>query len=120
MCFTLMVMANEEKRAWIMLVVSACAYAIYLKIVLGRLGDTPVAEVPYAATMLWSLGGSIAVSIVLSIAVSIAGAIVDGSDGQPDQRDREISRFGDHIGQSLVVLGGVVALVLALLELDYF
>jgi hypothetical protein len=43
-------------------------------------------------------------------------AVVD----RTDQRDREIGRFGEHIGQSLVVVGGVGALALALLEVDYF
>jgi cell division protein FtsW (lipid II flippase) len=109
-------MASEEKRAWIMLVVSACAYAIYLLIVLGRRGEAPLTEVAYASTMLWTIAGAIVASIVLHIVVSIA----DGSGGKKDQRDREINRFGEHIGQSFVVLGGVVALVMALLELDHF
>jgi cell division protein FtsW (lipid II flippase) len=109
-------MASEEKRAWIMLVVSACAYAIYLLIVLGGRGEAPLTEVAYAATMLWTIAGAIVASIVLHIMVSIA----DGSGGKKDQRDREIHRFGEHIGQSFVVLGGVVALVMALLELDHF
>ena len=47
-------------------------------------------------------------------------SIVDGSGGKVDQRDREIDRFGDHIGQSFVVVGGTTALLLALLEVDYF
>jgi hypothetical protein len=109
-------MASEEKRAWIMIVVSACAYAVYLATVLGRRGDTPLTEVPYAAPMLWSIGGGIVASIVLNIIV----AIVDGSGGKADQRDREINRFGDHIGQSFVVIGGSAALLMALLRLDYF
>jgi len=109
-------MASEEKRAWIMIVVSVCAYAFYVATVLGRSGSTPLAEVPYASTMLWTIGGSIVVSIVLHIIVSIA----DGSGGKTDQRDREIGRFGEHIGQSFVVTGGVAALILAMLEVDYF
>jgi hypothetical protein len=110
------VMASEEKRAWIMIVVSMCAYAIYAATVLGRRGETPLTEVPYAAPMLWSIGGAIVASIVLHITVSIA----DGSGGKTDQRDREINRFGDHIGQSFVVIGGTGALLLAVLEVDYF
>lgn len=113
-------MASEEKRAWIMIVVSACAYAIYLATVLGRRGDLPLHEVPYATPMLWSIGGGIVASIVLSIIVSIAHAIMEGSEDKPDQRDREISRFGDHIGQSFVVFGGSSALIMALLKTDHF
>jgi len=33
---------------------------------------------------------------------------------------REIGRFGDYIGQSFLVIGGVVALAMAMAELDYF
>ena len=40
--------------------------------------------------------------------------------GQKDQRDREIHRFGEYIGQSFVVIGGVAALVLAMAEADHF
>jgi len=38
-------MAFEEKRAWIMVVVSAAAYATYAAIVLGRAGPVPLADV---------------------------------------------------------------------------
>lgn len=109
-------MAYEEKRAWIMLVVSVCAYAAYLIIVVGRAGPTPLADVSYVSPLLWSVGVAIAVQIVLSI---IAG-IGSPKDRRRDQRDREISRLSEYIGQSFVVIGGVAALLMALAELDYF
>ncbi|HEX6685292.1 MAG TPA: hypothetical protein VF062_21050 [Candidatus Limnocylindrales bacterium] len=110
-------MASEEKSAWITIVVSVCAYAAYAVIVLGRAGATPLAEVPYASTMLWSIGGGIIASIVLYILVSI----LSFEKPEPkDQRDREIGRIGDHIGQSFAVIGSVVALLLALAEFPYF
>ncbi len=37
-----------------------------------------------------------------------------------DQRDRQIYRFGEYIGQSFVMIGAVTALLLAMLEADYF
>jgi cell division protein FtsW (lipid II flippase) len=37
-----------------------------------------------------------------------------------DQRDREINRFGEYIGQSFVVIGGVAALILSMAEFDHF
>jgi hypothetical protein len=110
-------MAYEEKRAWIYAVASVVSYAFYVAIVLTRAGDTPLTQAPYATALLWTVGVSIAVQIVLSIAVSI-GSPRDRD--KRDQRDREIGRFGEHIGQSLVVVGGVAALLLALLEVDYF
>jgi len=108
--------AFEEKRAWIMLVVSVCAYAVYAVIILGRASGASLTEVPYAATLLWSVGAAIVISIVLNIVVSIAS----GGPAKKDQRDREIGRLGDYIGQSFVVIGGVTALLMALAKMPYF
>ena len=109
-------MAYEEKRAWIMLAVSVIGYAVYAVLVLSRSGTMPLVEVPYVATLLWMTGASIVASIVLNIAVSIASP----KDSKRDQRDREIARFGDSIGQSFVVIGAVLAMLLAMFRLDYF
>jgi hypothetical protein len=110
-------MAFEEKRAWIMVVVTVCAYAVYLGLILGRAGDIPLAEVSYVAPLLWSIGGAIAASIVLTIAAGIAAP---GGGRQKDQRDREINRVSEHIGQSFVVIGAVAALLMSLAELRHF
>jgi hypothetical protein len=40
--------------------------------------------------------------------------------GKTDERDRGIHRFGEYIGQSFVVIGGVVALGLSMAEVDHF
>ena len=85
----------EEKRAWIMAVSRWPAYAIYVVIILGRPADTPLADVSYAGTLLWTVGGAIVASIVLNIVVSI----VSPKDAdKKDQRDREIGRFGEDDG----------------------
>ncbi|GAB1509537.1 hypothetical protein [Actinophytocola sp. KF-1] len=110
-------MALEEKRAWIMALVTACTYAVYLVIVLGRTGDAPAAEVPYAATLLWTVGTAIVVTIVLSVAAAIA---TPEDSRKKDQRDREIERFGEYIGHSFTAIGGVAVLVMALAEVDHF
>ncbi|MEV6400618.1 hypothetical protein AB0M39_38560 [Streptomyces sp. NPDC051907] len=110
-------MAIEEKRAWIMAVVTVCAYAAYLAVILGRADHTPLAEVSYVSTVLWTIAAAIAAAIVLHIAVAIASP---EGDNQKDQRDREIGRFGEHIGQSFVVVGGVAAFGMALAELSHF
>ncbi|WP_026466807.1 hypothetical protein [Amycolatopsis alba] len=110
-------MALEEKRAWIMAVVTVCAYTVYLIVVLGRSGPGPLVDVPYVATLLWTVAAAIVASIVLHVAASIASP---RDAGRKDQRDREIGRFGEHIGQSFAVIGGVAALVMAMAELDHF
>ena len=110
-------MPFEEKRAWLLGVVAVGGYGAYVAIILNRAGDTPLADVPYAATLLWSIGAAIVASIVLQIVVSIASP---KTAGQKDQRDREINRFGEYIGQSFVIIGGVAALLMALAKLPYF
>jgi cell division protein FtsW (lipid II flippase) len=109
--------AHEEKRAWIMLVVTVAAYAAYLVAILGQAAATPLDEVPYVPAMLWTIGAAIAASIVLSIAVAIASP---EDANKKDDRDREINRLGEHIGQSFVVIGGVAAMAMAMAELDHF
>jgi hypothetical protein len=110
-------MAPEEKQAWIMIVVSVVAYAIYVAVMLGRITSAPIADVEYIAPLLWTTGASMVGAIVLSIAVGIASP---KDAGKRDQRDREIDRFGGHVGQSFLVIGGLAGIVMAMLELDYF
>jgi len=110
-------MSFEERRAWIMAGVTAAAYATYVVLVLGRAHDGPLADVAYEKTLFWTVGGSIVASIMLNIA---AAAVFPGESGKKDQRDREIYRFGEHIGGSMVVIGAVSALAMALLEWPYF
>lgn len=110
-------MGAEERGVWIMLVVSLTAYAIYVALILGQARSFPLPEVPYVPIMLWTIGGAIVASILLNIIGSII--LRDGQE-KKDQRDREIYRFGEYIGQSFLVIGGVAALVMAMVEFPYF
>ncbi|WP_422769796.1 hypothetical protein ACN28C_24105 [Plantactinospora sp. WMMC1484] len=110
-------MSYEEKGTWVSLVVAVAVYAVYLGIVLGRLSDTPATEVPYVSTLLLTIGVSIVVSIVARIAVEIARP----SDSHAsDVRDREIHRHGERVGQGPLIAAALVALGLALLDVDHF
>ncbi|MFI6144625.1 hypothetical protein [Streptomyces sp. NPDC051109] len=106
-------MAVEEKRAWSMLVVAIGSYALYLWVVLERPAGVALTRTPYAGALLWTVG----LSIVASIAAHIAIAASSPKDANvKDQRDREIHRFGEYVGQSFVVIGGVAGLLLAMAE----
>jgi hypothetical protein len=109
--------ALEEKRAWIMALVSAIGYVVYLVIVLSRIGDGSVAEVPYVATLLWTIGSAIVVAIVLSIAAEVTSP---KDSRRKDERDREIDRFGEYVGRSFTAIGGVAALAMSMAEFEYF
>ncbi|SOC49418.1 hypothetical protein SAMN05660748_2140 [Blastococcus aggregatus] len=110
-------MAFEEKRAWIMATVAVLTYAVYAVVVVSGAGDAPLPDAPYAAALLWSVGAAIAGTIALNVAADLSGR---REDRTTDQRDREIHRLGQYVGQSFLVLGGVAGLLLALGEHDHF
>ncbi|MEU0669246.1 hypothetical protein ABZ508_12745 [Streptomyces lavendulocolor] len=110
-------MAFEEKRAWIMAVVAVGTYLVYVAVILGRAQGIPLAEVTYAATLLWSVGAAIAAAIALNILAAVASP---REANKKDQRDREINRFGEYAGQSFLVVGGVAVLALSIAEADHF
>lgn len=110
-------MPSEEKRAWIMAVVTVASYAVYLAIILGRAESTELTQVAYVSTMLWTIAASITASILLNILVGTASP---KGARRKDSRDQEINRLGEYIGQSFVVIGGVTVLIMAMAKMDYF
>ena len=110
-------MSFEEKNTWVYAAISLVAYGAYLAIILGRAQGVPLDEVPYAGTMLWTIGAAIAAAIVGRIVVAVAWP---RDADKTDERDREVYRFGEYIGQWSVVAGAAAALVLAMAEVDYF
>lgn len=109
-------MTLEEKRAWIGLVVAVFGYAAYLVVVVSRAGG-PLAEAPYVAAMLWTIGGSIVAAIVAEI---VMAAVNPGASRVTDVRDREIGRLGDRVGQAFVAIGAVAAMLMAMAEWGHF
>lgn len=100
-----------------MLVVTLAVYAGYLVLLLGQPRPLGLAATEYVRPLLYSIGIAIAASIALDILI---GIFTGRGDARSDQRDREIYRSGEAIGQSFVVIGGVAALVLALLRAEHF
>jgi len=109
--------AHQEKRAWIMLVVSAVAYAVYAAVILSRAGGHPLVRVPYAAALLWTAGAAIGASIA---AETVLGTVNRGESRLKDERDRRIGSLGDQVGSSFVVIGAVAAMLMALAGWDRF
>lgn len=110
-------MPYEEKSAWLFGATAVVAYGVYLAVVLSLAGAAPLPDVPYVAPLLWSVGGAIAASILTQAVLGMASSRADRAK---DQRDREIYHFGERIGQSFLVIGGVAALLMAMAELDHF
>ncbi|WP_432869104.1 hypothetical protein [Microbispora rosea] len=110
-------MTHEEKRAWIRLVVAVIAYAVYVVAILRRADGGPLPDVPYAAALLWTIGGAIGASILAEIGMAIVNP---GASRVIDARDKEIGRLGDHTGQAFVVIGAIAAMLMAMAEWDRF
>ncbi|GII55305.1 hypothetical protein Pth03_36940 [Planotetraspora thailandica] len=110
-------MTHEEKRAWIRLVVAAITYAAYVVTLISRADGGPLVDVPYAAALLWAVGGAIVASIVAEIGMAVVNP---RASRDKDVRDREIGMLGEYTGQSFLVIGSVAALLMAMAEWDRF
>lgn len=110
-------MTLEERRSWTYLAVAVVAYGAYVATILGKAASAPLADVDYVPAMLWTIGIAIVVGIVLNIA---QGIFTPRREQTKDARDREIELLGEHVGQAFLVIGGVAALLLAIIEVDYF
>ena len=93
-------MSYEEKGTWVYLVTSAGAYAVYLAIILGRVASTPIADVSYAAVLLWTAGASVAASI---IGRALVETVSPSDSRRGDVRDRDVSRFGEYASRWFLV-----------------
>ncbi|MBT8224126.1 MAG: hypothetical protein KJO75_01305 [Dactylosporangium sp.] len=114
-------MSYKEKGAWVYLAVTGGTFAVYLAIILRRATTTPLAEVSYAPTMLWTIGISIVVSILGHIAVTAATTKpADCHAPMTDVRDQAINRFGEYVAGIVLAAGMVVPLGLAMAEVAYF
>jgi MFS family permease len=118
----------EEKMTWVSGIVAVVVPAVYFIVMLGRLQDTPAADIAYQ----WPLVIAIVASVVLSIVGAIVAAIGTGISAElrgrkaedeidrKDERDKSIARRGDLIGFYVSSVGIVGALILAMTEADYF
>lgn len=111
-------MSYEEKGVWVFLTIAIAGYGVYLGLVLPQLlTGASVEKIDWVVPMLWTIGGAIVAGIVGRILVEI----VSPSDStRGDVRDKEIDRLGERVGSSFIVIGGVGALALAMLDADAF
>ena len=110
-------MSLEARIAVWQFITAVATYAVYLWLLFDRAGDGPLADTPYGDLVAWTVGGGLVVTIIGSIAIAIAGG---RSGRRTDMRDKQIGRLADAVGASFVTVGGIMALVFAILEYDHF
>jgi len=114
-------MAYQERNIWSSLIVSGIGMVIYTIIVLQQAAGGPVTDVDWVPIMLWTIGGSILVTIVVSIVWGILVGMRDPDGvGSSDERDRDISRMGERVGQAFLVIAGLGVIIECAFELDWF
>ncbi len=110
-------MAFLEKSNWVVVVVAVVTLITYGGTIAGQALSKPVAEVGWVQPMIYSIIGFIVANIVGNI---IVAATNPKEADKHDQRDREIDRFGERVGNYLIIAGSCVALVLAMAAADRF
>lgn len=109
-------MSYEEKNTWAFGIIAVLGYLTYL-VLTFVVGGGPLDGSTYLWPMVGTIGGAIVVGILAGIAIGIGDGIAgDKNPGKVDQRDREITWFGERVGNSMIVIGGIVALVLCFVQ----
>ncbi|GEP46646.1 hypothetical protein FVP74_05775 [Microbacterium saccharophilum] len=114
-------MVYQERNTWAGLIVTLIAMTAYVIALLRALGEQPASEIEWWPMMAWTIG----ISIVAAIAVSIVWGILAGmrdpdGAGRSDDRDRDIARMGDRVGQAFLVIAGLGVIVLCAVRAEPF
>jgi len=114
-------MVYQERNTWATLIATVITVPIYIVIVLVQADGGPLTEVEWVPILLWTMGASIVGAIVISILWGIFAGMGDPAGvGVSDQRDRDISRLGSRLGYGVLVAFALLALVLSMVEADWF
>jgi NADH:ubiquinone oxidoreductase subunit 6 (subunit J) len=106
-----------EKSNWVVLVVAVPTLLVYVALVVPQVLSTPIAEVSWVQPMIFAIVGFIVANVLGNV---VAAASNPGEAEKNDERDREINRVGERVGNWLMIAGSIAALVLAMAMADHF
>jgi heme/copper-type cytochrome/quinol oxidase subunit 2 len=110
-------MAFLEKSNWVVLVVAVATLATYGTWTLMQALGKPVVEIEWVQPMIFSIVAFVVLNVVGNV---IAAAANPKEADKHDQRDKEIDRFGERVGNYVLITGACAALVLAMAAADRF
>ena len=110
-------MAFLEKSNWVVLVVGLPTLLAYAILVVPQVLSEPIAEVSWVEPMILAIVGFIVANVLGNV---VAAASNPKEVDQKDQRDQEIDRYGERLGNWLIAVGAIAALVLAMAEAEHF
>jgi NADH:ubiquinone oxidoreductase subunit 6 (subunit J) len=106
-----------EKSNWVVLVVGVPTLLLYVALVVPQVLSAPIAEVSWVQPMIFAIVGFIVANILGNV---VAAASNPSEADKNDERDREIDRVGERVGNWLIIAGSIAALVLAMTMADHF
>jgi len=93
------------------LVVAVPTLLVYVALVVPQVLGKPIADVSWVGPMI----ATIVVFVVANILGNVVAAASNPSEADKnDERDREIDRVGERVGNWLIIAGSIAALVLAM------
>lgn len=105
-------MSHEEKNTWAFGLIAPLGYLAYVAMAYV-VGDGPLDASSYVWPMVWAIIGAIVAGILAGIVIGIAGGVSgEKGAGRVDLRDKEIGWLGARVGNWLIEVGGVAALIL--------
>jgi hypothetical protein len=106
-----------EKSNWVVLVVAVPTLLAYGALVVPQVVGKPIAEVSWVQPMILAIVGFVVANVFGNV---VAAAANPSEADKNDERDREIDQYGERIGNWLIVVGSIAALVLAMTKADHF
>ena len=104
-------MGFHEKSNWVVLIVAVPTLLLYAVYVVPQVLATSVEDVSWVLPMAIAIAGFVVANILGSI---VAAALDPSETPLEDERDREIHRHGERIGNWFIAAGGIIALGLAM------
>ncbi len=110
-------MSFQEKSTWVMGIILLGVYGWYFSVVLGQLEGGDVEVIDYRSQMLTTVVLLIVAAVVAHVVIAVANP--QDAD-RTDVRDREINRYGEFVGSYVLGTGALVALGMAMFEVEHF